>query len=62
MKLKVEQETCIGCGMCTGTCPACFQFNDDGKAEVVCEEIPEDLVDEAEEAKNSCPVQAIVEA
>lgn len=62
MKLKVEKETCIGCGMCTGICPSCFTFDDDSKAEVTCPEIPADLEESAEEAKNSCPVQAIVDA
>ena len=34
MAVKVDQDTCIGCGACVGTCPAvALDFNEDGKAE-----------------------------
>lgn len=61
MKLKVQKDTCIGCGMCTGICSSCFAMEDDGKAVVTATPIPADLESEATEAQNSCPVQAIVE-
>lgn len=59
MKVKVDQENCIGCGMCIDICPKVFKYNDEGKSEPVSEEVPEDLKDKTLEAKNVCPVDAI---
>ena len=56
-KLKVDDDMCIGCGLCVGSHPTVFEFNDDGKATVVAE--ADDA--EAEDAIANCPVQAIVE-
>ncbi len=61
MKLKVNQEKCIGCGACTGLAPEVFDFNDDGLAETIIDEIPEELQESANEAKENCPVGAIEE-
>lgn len=53
--VKVDQNKCIGCGMCAGMCPETFIMNHDGKAEVVKDEI----TDCAKNAAESCPVSAI---
>lgn len=58
MKAKVDQESCIGCGMCTRIAPDSFQLNDDGKAEFT-KESDDNAVQEAIE---SCPVSAVSEA
>ncbi len=54
IKLKVDTTACIGCGTCVGVYPDDFVFNADGLAEVVSGEAEE-------EAKDVCPVGAIVE-
>lgn len=57
---KVTIEGCIGCGACTGVCPDVFDLGDDGLAySVVGDEIDSELVDEAKEASEVCPVEAI---
>lgn len=58
MKVKVNKDACIGCGLCVATAPDTFGFDDEGKAEVV-----GDVADEAsvEGAVGSCPVGAIEE-
>ena len=58
MKAKVDQDMCIGCGMCIGTAPEVFQLNDDGKAEAYADydETEAALVDAA---VDGCPVSAI---
>lgn len=61
MKLKVMDDVCIGCGACQAICPECFELNDEGVAAVKVDEIPEDKQDDANDAKEGCPVSAIVE-
>lgn len=58
MKMTVDKNACIGCGACVGTCDKVFGF-DDNYAEVIVDEIPEELVSDAMDALESCPVNAI---
>jgi ferredoxin len=58
MKVTVDQETCIGCGLCAETCPEVFEMNDD-KAAAKMEDVPAELVDSCQEAADECPVEAI---
>ena len=58
MKATVDEETCIGCGLCTETCPEVFEMNDD-KVRVKMDEVPKDLAESCREAAESCPVEAI---
>ena len=58
MKAIVDEETCIGCGLCAETCPEVFEMDDD-KARVKMDEIPGNLIDSCREATENCPVEAI---
>lgn len=55
VKLKIDKDTCIGCGLCAGSFPETFSLDDEGKAEVIGD------IDEAnvDEAIGNCPVSAI---
>lgn len=62
MKLKVNQEKCIGCGQCVSlTDEKVFNFNDEGLAESIVSEVPEDQIEAAKTAKENCPTEAIEE-
>ena len=52
-------DTCIGCGLCSGICPSVFHMGDEGMAAANEEEINAADAPDAEEAMNSCPVGAI---
>ncbi len=54
-KVKVNDESCIGCGLCVSIMPDVFKFTDDGKATADAE-IEESAL---EEAVALCPVGAI---
>jgi ferredoxin len=58
MRVTVDEETCIGCGLCAEECPEVFEMNDD-KARVKVDEVPEDVTKSCKEAAENCPVEAI---
>ena len=41
MIAKVDQDTCIGCGLCPTICEDVFEMGDDGKAHVMVDEVPQ---------------------
>ena len=57
--LKVNKDLCIGCGACQAVAPEVFEIEDVGLAGVVVNEIPEDLKEDAIDAKEGCPTNAI---
>lgn len=66
MRVKVNQEACIGCGACQAIAPDVFEFNEEGYAETkeetnlmdtMNDELKEDVID----ALEGCPTGAIVE-
>lgn len=62
MKVKVNHDKCIGCGNCVAlTESKVFDFNDEGLAECIVDNVPEDLTDETSDAINQCPTEAIEE-
>ena len=58
MKATVDQEGCIGCGLCVDACPEVFRMNDDGLAEAYAD-VTSDNQEAAEEARDACPVGVI---
>ena len=62
MKVKVNSDKCIGCGNCVALSESnVFDFNDDGLAHCILDEIPEDLQEVAKDAIEQCPTSAIEE-
>ena len=54
-KIEVDKDKCIGCGACTAIAPDTFEFDDDGLAKAVANEINDDVKTAAE----GCPTEAI---
>ncbi|MGE5557045.1 MAG: ferredoxin [Bacillota bacterium] len=59
MKVEVDQELCISCGLCVDTCPEVFGWNDDEKAYSMVDSVPEPSKSCAMEALDNCPTEAI---
>ena len=58
MKVYVDPNLCIGCGMCTQIAPEVFRMGEQGYAVPVAQPAP-DQTAAADEAAGSCPVAAI---
>ena len=58
MKAIVDQDICIGCGLCPQLCPEVFKMQDD-KATAYVDPAPEGVMDKCRDAADQCPVNAI---
>ena len=58
MHYHVNEDVCIGCGLCISTVPEVFEVNADGKAEA-CGHTTDENRAAVQEAIDACPVQAI---
>jgi len=59
MKAIIDRSGCISCGLCIETCPEVFHLATDGLAEVIQEEVPNNLEDKAVESQEGCPASVI---
>ena len=53
----VDEDTCIGCTLCTQICPDVFEMTDDGKSRAT--HPHGDSEENIKQAINSCPVSCI---
>ena len=58
VKAYVDQDLCIGCGLCAETCPDVFAM-DGEKAKVVADPVPSGAAEACKDAACACPVEAI---
>lgn len=56
MRVKIDEDRCIGCQTCTLICPDCFEM--EGNVAKVKDNCNDEKCD-PKEAANSCPVGAI---
>jgi len=68
MRITIDRENCIGCGLCEAICPDVFELADDGKSSIKEPyrlgdpsegEVDESLEDCVRDASESCPVSVI---
>jgi len=58
MKIKVDKNKCLGCGMCVNMCPEVFELKN-GKSQIKEKANLEKNKECIKEAADNCPVQAI---
>jgi ferredoxin len=59
MKIHVDKETCIGCGVCVAIASKYFRIGDDGKSEPIKEEVDPEDEELVRTAAQSCPTGSI---
>ncbi len=65
---KINRETCIACGSCNPNAPDLFDYTEDGFAFAILDdnagvtEIPEDYLEDLEDALEGCPTGSILVA
>ena len=68
MKVHIDREECIGCGVCEALCGEVFRLIEDGKSSITLKyrrgnpgqgEVGSELVECVANARDSCPVSVI---
>lgn len=59
MKVKVNEDACIGCGACCAIADSIFEIGDNGLSEVKKEEVQEGEKQAVRDAAEACPTGAI---
>lgn len=59
MKVRVNEDLCIGCGACQAVCPEVFEV--DGTAHAKVDIVPEEVEEDVLDALEGCPTSAIEE-
>lgn len=61
MKVAIDRDGCISCGLCVSTCPSVFEFDEEDIATVICSPVPVDQESSTQDAIENCPVTVIFE-
>lgn len=59
MKVFVDPDICLGCGICEGICPDVFQLSSKPYAIVLLDPVPENYRADVVDAMEQCPEEAI---
>ncbi|MGE2836797.1 ferredoxin [Mycobacterium sp. SMC-4] len=59
MRVRVDDDSCAGHGVCVALCPEVFTLTDDGYAQAVDDDVDPTLQGAVTEAIDGCPERAI---
>jgi len=59
MKIKINKDKCLGCGMCVSLAPEIFQLDEQGKSSLKANAQIEKNRDSIKQTAENCPASAI---
>ncbi|MFZ3080738.1 MAG: ferredoxin [Bellilinea sp.] len=59
MKVNIDPDACMGCGVCETIVPELFSLGDEGYAVILLDPAPEQYRDLVQQAVDECPEEAI---
>lgn len=60
-KISIQQDMCIGCGMCANVAPSVFKVNDDNVSTIIKPvNLTEEEIEQVHQAQDFCPAQGII--
>lgn len=59
LRAHVDEDVCVGTGICEATAPDLFEVGDDGTSHVLLDNVPAELLEKAKEAAANCPTRAL---
>jgi ferredoxin len=60
MKVIVDPDLCLGCGICEGICPDVFSLGAEPHAVVLLDPVPAKFEVDVKDAAEQCPEEAIL--
>jgi ferredoxin len=60
MKVIVDPDLCLGCGICEGICPDVFSLGSEPHAVVLLDPVPDQFQADVKDAAEQCPEEAII--
>ena len=60
MRVRVDEDLCLGCGICEGLAPDVFSLANEPFAEVLLDPVPEEFEDDVRQSAEECPEEAII--
>lgn len=60
MKVRVDEDLCLGCGICEGLAPDVFSLANEPFAEVLVDVVPAEMEDDVRQSAEECPEEAII--
>lgn len=60
MKVIVDPDLCLGCGICEGICPDVFSLGSEPHAVVLLDPVPDQYAADVKDAIEQCPEEAIL--
>jgi ferredoxin len=58
-RAHIDNQICVGTGLCEATAPDLFEVTDEGHAQVLVDGVPAELIDAAQRAAADCPTRAL---
>jgi ferredoxin len=59
MRVIVDEDLCLGCGICEGLAPEVFSMANEPFAEVLVDPVPEEFEEAVRQSAEECPEEAI---